>query len=37
MEPEVARRKIRLAQEQNHSILVYDSIKPRVSPFKRIW
>jgi len=32
-----ARKAIKELQNRGYELIVYDSIKPRLSPFKRIW
>ena len=36
-DPVQARRMIKEIQDNGKSIIVYDQISPRESPFKRIW
>jgi len=37
MKQDEARKAIKELQNRGYELTVYDSIKPRLSPFKRIW
>jgi len=37
MKKDEARKAIKELQNRGYELIVYDSIKPKLSPFKRIW